>query len=505
VAGGAYPSAEAETRSITGKVIDGYITNATVFADCNNNTVFDPEEAKVFTDENGTYNLTFEDTGNCKIVAMGGTDKSTGEPFAGILMADSEDENITPLTTFVVMNPEMKSKLENYAKDYIGEENVDLAKQALVAATVIKVLYTSLAGDADVIKDALNKIAEKMAESEDLFLNATLVKDSMVEGLNSTANVTDLSSLENTLGDLMENVVNSAANMTGMDDLNSIRQSIQNSVENATDELNNLVSVGTNTGNFVNENNGTVSVNVTITDNRVSLGNITIANNTIPINHGDFDTVTTNTINGTTYDEVKNNLRDVFDMHLTVENSIDFDRDERIEVGILVKDKLANRFLLVFVPSHIYNENGVAKLIEEAGWNMTMIGKQADGDILKATRINEDQNIYTATTVSGIHTWEIESSRIWDKFASSDTPFGEYIRNLITRTVTNSGIYDIYVFTNNDLFVNGETWDFDYLITDVAGILNNNNAYDAIRNAFCNSTNSECNLYGFYGTIKIVE
>ena len=77
-AGAALPNTP---KVATGKLIDGYIAGATVFADANGNGQLDEGESFTTTDSNGDYTLT--GTGN--LVAFGGTDISTGLAFNGVL------------------------------------------------------------------------------------------------------------------------------------------------------------------------------------------------------------------------------------------------------------------------------------------------------------------------------------------------------------------------------------------------------------------------------------
>ncbi|MDD2541518.1 MAG: fibronectin type III domain-containing protein [Desulfuromonadaceae bacterium] len=72
------------TSSVTGKVADGYLVNATVFMDKNGNYQLDPGEPSAITDQNGAYAMTVDaaDVGKYPIVAIatkGMTiDKDTG-------------------------------------------------------------------------------------------------------------------------------------------------------------------------------------------------------------------------------------------------------------------------------------------------------------------------------------------------------------------------------------------------------------------------------------------
>jgi hypothetical protein len=81
------------------KVEDGYLSGATVFADANGNGELDGGEASTTADANGTFTLS---TGSGPLIAIGGTDTSTGLPFTGRLLAPYGSVVITPLTTLLV-------------------------------------------------------------------------------------------------------------------------------------------------------------------------------------------------------------------------------------------------------------------------------------------------------------------------------------------------------------------------------------------------------------------
>lgn len=87
-----------------GTAIDGYIVGATVFADENNDKVLDAGEASTTTGANGQFSLV---GGNGPLVLIGGTDMSTGLPFAGILTAPEGSTVVTPLTTLIAALAEL--------------------------------------------------------------------------------------------------------------------------------------------------------------------------------------------------------------------------------------------------------------------------------------------------------------------------------------------------------------------------------------------------------------
>ena len=85
------------------KIIDGYISGATVFADfTSSGTVgsWDAGEPKGTTDASGS--VTIEDPGvPFTVVAFGGVNVDTGKAFTATLTAPSDATSVTPLTTLV--------------------------------------------------------------------------------------------------------------------------------------------------------------------------------------------------------------------------------------------------------------------------------------------------------------------------------------------------------------------------------------------------------------------
>jgi VCBS repeat-containing protein len=81
-----------------GRIVDGYIAGATVFADANNNGILDPGEAHTTTNADGSFTLV---GGSGPLISMGGTDVSTGLAFDGVLKAPAGSTVITPLTTLI--------------------------------------------------------------------------------------------------------------------------------------------------------------------------------------------------------------------------------------------------------------------------------------------------------------------------------------------------------------------------------------------------------------------
>ena len=87
---------------VSGRVIEGYIAGATVFADSNRDGLLDPGEISATTAFDGSFTLIGADP-NDPLVMFGGTDISTGIEFHGKMRAPGGSTVVTPLTTLVAV------------------------------------------------------------------------------------------------------------------------------------------------------------------------------------------------------------------------------------------------------------------------------------------------------------------------------------------------------------------------------------------------------------------
>jgi VCBS repeat-containing protein len=86
------------SATISGTASRGYLSGATVFVDTNGNLAADAGEVTGVTDGGGRFTLAASPG---PLVATGGTDVTTGLPFAGVLRAPSGSGMVTPLTTLI--------------------------------------------------------------------------------------------------------------------------------------------------------------------------------------------------------------------------------------------------------------------------------------------------------------------------------------------------------------------------------------------------------------------
>lgn len=104
--GGGTSGGSGSSSSASGKVIDGYVKDATVFLDLNNNGKFDSGEPNTKTNANGDYTLSPVSQGS-KIVSFGGTDISTGNPSTLVLSTivstagTVTNAHMSPVTTLI--------------------------------------------------------------------------------------------------------------------------------------------------------------------------------------------------------------------------------------------------------------------------------------------------------------------------------------------------------------------------------------------------------------------
>tara|TARA_B110000046_G_scaffold185820_1_gene229573 strand:+ start:5657 stop:7522 length:1866 start_codon:yes stop_codon:yes gene_type:complete len=155
-----------EQPAIAGKVIDGYISGATVCLDLNNNYTCDPDEPNALSGAGGSYTFTYEGTipEGIQILAdipIGAVDEDLGvvdKPYS-MLAPAANPEVVTPLTTLVSqeiqssagqLTPEEAEKSVKLmlgidesesllGNDFVANEDADLQETATFVAEVLAV------------------------------------------------------------------------------------------------------------------------------------------------------------------------------------------------------------------------------------------------------------------------------------------------------------------------------------------------------------------------------
>jgi cell division protein ZapA (FtsZ GTPase activity inhibitor) len=136
---------ESNPQLLSGAVAKGYVEGARVFADklvagtTEGNQQLDRTNGEVFdisSDTTGDYSLTIPaGYGDFQLFSLGGTIVGDGEP-APIMCAPSDSDNITPVTTLVCLNSELRTKIGEtvFDKDIADTDGVDGSVLALAMA-----------------------------------------------------------------------------------------------------------------------------------------------------------------------------------------------------------------------------------------------------------------------------------------------------------------------------------------------------------------------------------
>jgi len=117
------------------KLVDGYISDATVFSDSDGNGLLDPTEASTTTDATGGFSLS---DGTGPLVAFGGSDTSTGLAFKGQLSAPAGSSVITPLTTLMALLSSDAQAEQKVLASFALSSSIDLNSFDPIAATLVR-------------------------------------------------------------------------------------------------------------------------------------------------------------------------------------------------------------------------------------------------------------------------------------------------------------------------------------------------------------------------------
>ncbi|NPA50125.1 MAG: DUF5011 domain-containing protein, partial [Epsilonproteobacteria bacterium] len=139
-----------ETLIKKGKVVDGYLKGANVCIDINSNLKCDNSEPSTKTKEDGSYLLKYSSSisNELSLIAYGGVDTSTNQPFNSLLKAPLKYENITPITTLIDYQRKVEGSLKKAEESVAKLFNIpkdELLDDPILRAKVDKKLFkTSL-------------------------------------------------------------------------------------------------------------------------------------------------------------------------------------------------------------------------------------------------------------------------------------------------------------------------------------------------------------------------
>jgi len=271
--GGSGGGGAAPAPTVTdGFLVDGYIAGATLFGDANGNGALDEGETATTTAADGSFNSALF-APDVPLVAVGGIDISTGEPFTGTLKAPPGSTVVTPLTTLVQAaidsddsgtppTPEeaaasVAASLGLDGADLLNDDPAALAEggdvaQLQAAAKVAAVinLVTAAAPDNpdEAVDTVLANLNDNLADGEggdpftdpaqiqaaldtagdDIQVDTTALAEALVDVAAEVENANDVNDLEGvqsvvqgTLTDAVENSVGPQEGPSELDDANS--------------------------------------------------------------------------------------------------------------------------------------------------------------------------------------------------------------------------------------------------------------------------------------------
>ncbi|MBY4678746.1 DUF4214 domain-containing protein [Marinobacterium arenosum] len=224
-------SGEALPDQVSGKVIDGYISGATVFLDKDGDGVLDDDEVSTTTDADGDFSL----TGQGELVATGGTDISTGLAFDGVLKAPSGSTVINPVTTLVqslVDSGKSTADAEQVVTKALGlSSDVDLKTFDPIKEATTEGADETSVGTALAVQSANLKVANMLVQAAAVMqgsageeLTAAEAMQATVEALaekiseaadgDSTVDLSDATVLEDTVNKAVEKALNAIDDAT---------------------------------------------------------------------------------------------------------------------------------------------------------------------------------------------------------------------------------------------------------------------------------------------------
>ena len=257
------------SMSFSGKVAQGYVEGAKVFADLDGDGVRDSNESQGTTDASGSYTLQ-ADAGSWTLITSGGTfldsqgNKVNALPMKAPAPSTSgASANVTPLTSLVAANPGLKTKL-----DALGGDgwNTDIAsssgvpgKLLRVAQTVEQAMKTLTTGDNAILSSdasklkTINKLADAFAKQEDISSNEALTaatQEGLINALNDSEVVTLSSAQEKIKGALVdaakgavEGVAAAISNTSDSVVESSVASTLETALDNATSVVDTAVNL----------------------------------------------------------------------------------------------------------------------------------------------------------------------------------------------------------------------------------------------------------------------
>ena len=257
---------------LSGKIAQGYVRGAKVFADVDGDGTRDSNESQATSDTSGSYNLT-ADPGSWMLITSGGTflDSKGNEVNALPMKAPAPTtsgatSNVTPLTSLVAANPSLKAKL-----DALGGDgwNADIASSSGVPGKLLRIAQTveqtmmtlSTGSNAVLTTDSsklktLDKLADAFAMQENISSNEALAaatQEGVINALNDENVVTLSADQEKIKGALVDATLVAVDSVTtAISDTSetvvetSVTSTLETALDNATSVVGTALSLASN-------------------------------------------------------------------------------------------------------------------------------------------------------------------------------------------------------------------------------------------------------------------
>jgi hypothetical protein len=164
------------TLSLSGKVIDGYIENASVFVDLNGNLQLDGDEPQTSTDSNGSFSFNGVEVpaGSYRVIATGGTDTLTGSLFEESLFSVVEiNEEGTELGGYVV------SPISTLITESYFTENISLESAEEKISTILEINQSVDILHTDFIEAGINGDTDLFYKNQDVMLSLRTISTTL--------------------------------------------------------------------------------------------------------------------------------------------------------------------------------------------------------------------------------------------------------------------------------------------------------------------------------------
>ena len=256
--GSSSSSTTTSSTNISGTAVDGYIKDAKVCIDINNNNLCDNDEPTTTTNTDGKFTFTnINPSLNGKnIIIVGGVDTATNTIFDGILKnrldINNKNINITPLTTLVLNLVNSNNQDISTAKNSIAGslglstdtidndpmQNIELFKQTQKIIQLVKLIQDDVntTNKTTLFDNLMDKVAISLDNSGSLDTTQILtdINNTQFDNQDITISSSLTTSINNTIDDIENRTI------TSIDDLASIQKDIELSSETIIDRLNQL-------------------------------------------------------------------------------------------------------------------------------------------------------------------------------------------------------------------------------------------------------------------------